>query len=117
MRNQVKEDPGVDSRVVIQWTLLIPNTQKTRKARGQKLLNKLKASQHHQVWIFSDEKIFTGDVAVNRRNSHYLTDVPVADVDPSIPIFPKSKAPLKQMVLTVLRSDGQKCPIIFIGAS
>jgi hypothetical protein len=64
---------------------------------------------------FSDEKIFTVDVAVNCRNSHYLTGFPVADVDPDIHISAKSKAPLKQMVLGVIGSDGQKCPIVFVG--
>jgi hypothetical protein len=37
-------------------------------------------------------------VAVNRRDSHYLADLPLADMDPSIRISPFSKAPLKQMV-------------------
>jgi hypothetical protein len=84
-----------------------------RKERCQKLINKLKASQPRQARIFSDEKIFTVDVAVNRC---YLTDLPVADVDPDIHISLKSKAPLKQMVLGVIGSDSQKCPIVFVGA-
>jgi hypothetical protein len=87
-----------------------------RKERCQKLINKLKASQSRQVQIFSDEKFFTVDVAVNRCNSRYLTDLPVADVDPDVRISPKSKAPLKQMVLGVIGSDGQKCPIVFVSA-
>jgi hypothetical protein len=72
--------------------------------------------QPRQVRIFSDEKIFTVDVAVNRCNSRYLTDLPVAYVDSDVPISPKSKAPLKQMVLGVIGSDGQKCPIVFVSA-
>jgi hypothetical protein len=55
-------------------------------------------------------------VAVNRRNSRYLTDLPVADVDPDVRISPKSKAPLKQMVLGVIGRDSQKCPLVFICA-
>jgi hypothetical protein len=45
-----------------------------------------------------------------------LTDLPVAEVDPDIRIWPKSKAPLKQMVLGVIASNGQKCPIVFVSA-
>jgi hypothetical protein len=55
-------------------------------------------------------------LAVNRRNSRYLMDLLVADVDPDIRISPKSKAPLKQMVLGVIGRDGQKCPLVFFGA-
>jgi hypothetical protein len=115
-RHLVKEDLGLESRVIIQRPLLTTDAQETRKERRQKLINKLKASQPHQVRIFSDEKIFTVDVAVNRQNSCYLTDLPVADVDPDVCISPKSKAPLKQMVLGVIGSNGQKCPIVFDSA-
>jgi hypothetical protein len=111
MRNLVKDDLGLKSNVVVQRPLLTPDVQETRKERCQKLINKLKAIQPHQVRIFSDEKIFTVDAAVNRRNSHYSTDLPVADVDPDIRISPKSKVPLKQMVLGVIGSYGQNCPI------
>jgi hypothetical protein len=83
MKHQVREDLGLESRVVAQWLLLTPNAQETRQERCQKLINKLKASQPHQVWIFSDEKIFTADLAINRRNSCYLTDLPLANVNPS----------------------------------
>ncbi len=90
MRHLLKEDLGQECRVVAQRPLLTPDSQETMKERCQKLINKLKASQPHQVRIFSDEKIFTVDVAINRRNNHYLTDLPVADVDPGIRILPKS---------------------------
>jgi hypothetical protein len=39
-----------------------------RKERWFKLLNKLKTSQPHQVWIICNENIFTGDVAVHHHN-------------------------------------------------
>jgi hypothetical protein len=90
----VTEDLGLESRLIVQQLLLTPDAQETRKERCQKLINKLKASQPHQVRIFSDEKIFTVDMAVNRR---YLMYLPVADVDPDVRISPKSKAPLKQV--------------------
>jgi hypothetical protein len=52
MRHLVKEDLRLDSRVIIQRLLLTTDAQETRKERFQKLINKLKASQPHQVWIF-----------------------------------------------------------------
>jgi hypothetical protein len=39
----------------------------------------------------------------------------MADVDPSIRVSPFSKAPSMQMVLGVVGSSGQKCPIVFVG--
>jgi hypothetical protein len=116
MRHLVKEGLGLESRVIVQRPLLTNDAQEMRKERCQKLINNLKANQPLQVRIFSDEKIFTVDVAINRRNSRYLTDLRVADVDPDVRISPKSKAPLKQMVLGVIGNDGQKCPIIFVSA-
>jgi hypothetical protein len=116
MRKLVREDLGLESRMIAQWPLLTPDAQETRKERCQKLISKLKASQRHQVRIFSDEKICTVDMAIDRRNSRYLTDLPVADVDPDVCISPKSKAPLRQMVLGVIGSDGQKFLIVFVGA-
>jgi hypothetical protein len=76
---------------------LTPNAQDKRKERCRKLLNKLKASQPHQVRIFFNEKIFTRDMAINFHNRCYLMDLPVADVKPSICISLFSKAPLRQM--------------------
>jgi transposase-like protein len=90
MRNLVKEYLGLESQVVVQRLLLTPDTQETRKERCQKLINKLKASQPHQLRIFSDEKIFTVDVAINRHNSRYLAELPVANVDPDACISPES---------------------------
>jgi hypothetical protein len=56
-------------------------------------------------WIFSDEKIVMRDVAVNQQP---LLDGPACGRHkPSICISPFSKAPLKQMVLEVVGSDGQ----------
>jgi hypothetical protein len=47
MRNLVKEDMGMESRLIVQRLLLTPDTQEMRKERCQKLLNKVKASQPH----------------------------------------------------------------------
>jgi hypothetical protein len=40
-----------------------------------------------------------GDIAVSHSNSGNLTNLAVANEDPSIHIFPYSKAPMKQTVL------------------
>jgi hypothetical protein len=53
MRHLVREDLGLESRVIVQQLFLTLDAQETRKERCQKLINKLKASQPHQVWIFS----------------------------------------------------------------
>jgi hypothetical protein len=90
MRHLVKEDLGQESRVFVQRPLLTADSQEMRKERCQKLINKLKISQPPQVQTFSDENIFTVDVAINCYNSRYLTDLPVADVDPDVCILPNS---------------------------
>ena len=54
------------------------------------------------------------DDAINHRNSGYLSDLPVVDVDTNIRISPFPKAPAKVKVISVVGSDGQKCPIIFV---
>jgi hypothetical protein len=82
-----------------------------RKQRCCDLLNKLKAYQPIQVWTYLIITSLPGH-GHNPHNSHYLTDLPVADVDPSIRISPFSKTLLMQMVLGVVGSDDQKCPII-----
>jgi hypothetical protein len=107
MRNLVKEDLRLESHVVIKRTLLTPNAQETRKESCQKLINKLKASQPHQVQIFFMKKSLLW-AWLATANSPYLTDLPVADLDPCVCISPKSQAPLKQMVLWVVGSDSQK---------
>jgi AraC-like DNA-binding protein len=116
MRRLIKEDLGFKSRVVQQRPLLTPPVKERRAERAAKLLTRLKNEDKGKVRIFSDEKIFTADVAVNRRNSRYLTTLPVTEVDPNIRCSYYTKAPLKQMVLGVMASDGNCCPPIFIAA-
>ncbi len=64
---------------------------------------------------FSDEKMFTGNMALNRRNIRYLKDLSVADVDPASLSLPnlrkKANGP---------RDGGQQQPemsdCVFVGA-
>ncbi len=60
------------------------------------------------VKIFSVEKIFTVDAALNRRNDRYLAES-IADVKGTF----KTKHPVKFMVLSVVASDGKKMPPFF----
>ncbi len=88
-----------------------------RLQRGKQLINKLKSYERNKVRIFSDEKLFTANPQINRRNSRYLSDLPVADVDPGLRFVQVAKQPLRVMTLGVVASDGQKCPIIFTAVS
>lgn len=116
MRRLVKEDLGLQSRAVQLRPLLTPATMEKRAERAHNILARIRHQDAGKIRIFSDEKIFTADAAVNRRNSRYLSGLPVGDVDPKIRITPFHKAPAKVMVLGVVGSDGQKCPIIFVDA-
>jgi hypothetical protein len=78
------------------------------------LLLRLRKEDSGKVCIFSDEKLFVADALINRRNSRYLTSLPVSEVDESIRISLFSKALVKVMVLGVVASDSKKCPIIFV---
>jgi hypothetical protein len=114
MKRILNDDLSMVSRVVQEKPLLtIDNREKHRK-RARKLLLRLKKEDASKVRIFSDEKLFIADALVNRRNSRYLTDLPVTKVDESMRISPFSKAPVKVMVLSIIASDGKKCPIIFV---
>ncbi len=78
----------MESRMIVQQLLLTPGAQEMRKERCRKLLNKLKASPPHQVQVFSNEKIFTRDVAINHCN---LTDLPVTYVNPASASLPSPR--------------------------
>ncbi len=85
-----------------------------RRERARQLLLRLRGEDSGKVCIFSMEKVFVANALINRRNSRYLTGLPVSEVDKNIRISPFSKAPPKAMVLGVMASDGKKCPIIFV---
>jgi len=114
MSRLVQQDLNMKSRVVQSRPILTDSAKEKRRKRASQLLNRIKKEDSSKVRIFSDEKLFTVDATTNRRNSRYLSDLPVDKVDPEIRITPFSKAPLKTMVLGVVGSDGKKCPIIFV---
>jgi hypothetical protein len=114
MKRILNDDLGMVSRVVQEKPLLTIDNRIKRRERARKLLLRLKKEDAGKVRIFSDEKLFVADALVNRRNSRYLTDLPVTEVDESVRVSPFSKAPAKVMVLGIVASDGKKCPIIFV---
>jgi hypothetical protein len=104
----LNDDLGMVSRIVQEKPILtIDNREKCRE-RARKLLLRLKKEDAGKVHIFSDEKLFVADALVNQRNSRYLTDLPVTEVDESVRISPFSKVPAQLMVLGVVASDGKK---------
>lgn len=118
MRNLVHHDLGMKSRTIQDKPRLTESTRLRRMERCKFLLNFMKSrNTANLVRIFSDEKLFHVDAQLNRRNSRYLSDQPVEDVDPKIRFNPVNKHPQKVMVLGVVGSDGKKCPMIFIDAN
>ena len=70
----------------------------------------------HPPIIFSDEKIFTVEAAVNRQNDCILfSDLSAVPIDHKM-IF-KSQKPQLVMVFAAITTDGHKIPIIFVEAN
>ena len=74
-------------------------------------------SNGSKVRVFSDEKLFTVDPVLNRRNSRYISGDRAEEVDPAVKCSSKTKHPTKIMMLGVVASDGEKCPPIFTPAN
>ena len=92
----------------------VPNMER-RLEGSRKLFNWLKDGRNaNVVRLFSDEKLFIVDAVLNRQHVRYLTNVPVKLVDPKLKYNFVCKNPLKVMVLGIVGSDGQKCPVIIM---
>lgn len=118
MRNLVHKELNMKSRVIMDKPRLTEANRQRRVDRCKSLMNFMKDQQTGKfVRIFSDEKLFHVDAQLNRRNSRYLSDLPQNEVDPRVRYNPVNKHPQKVMVLGVVGSDGQKCPIIFVNAN
>ena len=105
MGRLISEDVSMKSHAVVQRPLLTQLIQEKRLNRSKQLINKLKSYEKNKVHIFSDEKLFTANLQINRRNSRYLSDLPVADVDPGLRFVQVAKQPLRVMMLGVVASD------------
>ena len=118
MRNLVHKELHMKSRVITDKPRLTESNRQRRVDRCKSLMNFMKDQQTGKfVRIFSDEKLFHVDAQLNRRNSRYLSDLPQNEVDPRVRYNPVNKNLQKVMVLGVVGSDGQKCPVIFVNAS
>jgi hypothetical protein len=82
--------------------------------KGQKVAPETQEGGLRQSTHFLDKNLIVADGLINRRNSRYLKDLPLSEVNKNIRISPFSKVPAKVMVLGVMASDGKKCLIIFI---
>lgn len=116
MQRIVKKDLCATSRAITTKQLVTQDSREKRNVRARLLLNDVKHSSG-RVTIFSDEKLFCVDRVLNRRNGRYISTEKVEDVPDHIKHVCKSKHPAKVMVLGVVASDGQKCPIIFMPQS
>lgn len=97
----VHEDLRYKSYVQKVRQLLSDATRNKRLERCHILLSSLKHSAAGRLRFFSDEKIFTVDAKINRRNDRWLAH------DPSdVPFVGKTKFPSKIHVLSVVSSEG-----------
>jgi transposase len=115
MRKVIKEDLGMRSRAVVARHFVSATQQVSRAERARSLLNWLK-SHGGLVHVFSDEKLFTIDAVLNRRNDRCIVSGPVSDIPSDIRVAQHRKHPASIMVLGIITSDGQKCPPIFVEA-
>ena len=107
VRRAVKSDLGLKSYARTPRHLLTEAMKTRRLERCRKVRSFLKKSVR-TVIIFSDEKIFTVDAVVNRRNDRYLAES-LADVKGTY----RTKHPAQVMMLGVVASDGKKMPPYF----
>lgn len=134
LQSMVDEDPSVSMRSlaarldVSEWTvrtavhedlrcrsyqlkvrqMLSPQLKERRLAKCHLLLTSLKHEAAGRLRFFSDEKIFTVDAKVNRRNDRWIA------LDPSeVPVVGKTKNPASVHVLLVVSSDGHVMPPFF----
>lgn len=88
---------------------LVTETQRTtRIERCIGLVNQLKRGSTGVIF-FTDEKIFTQDIHVNRRNSRVIARSP--DERDDHMVF-RSKHPASIMVFGLVASDGKKMPLV-----
>lgn len=107
VRRAVKTDLGLKSYARTPRHLLT-DAMKTRRLERCKKVRSFIKKCRKSVIIFSDEKIFTVDAVVNRRNDRYLAKSK-ADVKGTY----RTKHPAQVMMLGIVASDGKKMPPYF----
>lgn len=113
MRRLIRDDLGMKSRAVASKQFISERQKLVRLERCRRIISWLK-SNGGVVTVFSDEKIFTVDAHISRRNTRYISAAAAADVPSAIRYNKKSKHPASIMVLGVVSSDGQKCPLVYL---
>lgn len=101
VRRVVHDDLGLKSYALRRAQFLTEAHVEKRLVRSSSLLNDMKHETSGYLRFFSDEKIFTQQQKVNRRNDRYLTD----DFE-EVPIVMCVKFPVNVMVLGVVSSEG-----------
>lgn len=100
-------DLGLKSYALPQRQLVTPRQRETRVDRCRILLNSLRRAPG--VIFFTDEKVFTQDIHINRRNDRILA-LSIEDRDEHT-VF-KSKHPASIMCFGLVASDGNKMPLV-----
>ncbi|CAK9827593.1 Transposable element Tcb1 transposase [Anthophora retusa] len=105
IRRIAQEDLRYTSYVLKVRQMLSETAKTKRIARCNLILCSLKNEAAGRLRFFSDEKIFTVDAKVNRRNDRWLAHDP-ADV----PVVARTKFPASVHVLSVVSSEGDVMP-------
>ena len=105
VRRVVRDDLNLKSYALRRAQFLSKEQVEKRFVRASALLNDMKHDTSGYLRFFSDEKIFTQQQKVNRRNDRYLTD----DAE-EVPVVMSVKFPANVMVLGVVSSEGDVMP-------
>ena len=106
VRNKVKEDIHLKSYALRRGQFMSQATKERRFEKAKLLLNRLKRVKNKNPLIFfSDEKNFSQDQKVNRRNNRWL-----ATNITEVPIVMATKFPTTTMVLGVVSNEGDVMP-------
>lgn len=109
IRNCVHEDIRYKSYALKKAQFMNDTTMERRADKAARLLSKLKHPlAKNQLIFFSDEKNFSQDQMVNRRNDRWLC----SDSD-DVPVVMSTKFPASVMVLGVISNEGDVMPPFF----
>ncbi|EFN62830.1 hypothetical protein EAG_00300, partial [Camponotus floridanus] len=105
MRRIAEKDLRYKSYTLKIRQILSEAARTKRVARCNLLLCSLKNEASGRIRFFSDEKIFTVDAKINRRNDRWLAHDPE-----DVPVIARTKCPANVHVLGVVSSEGDVMP-------
>lgn len=109
VRRTVHNDLKCKSYVMKRRHFVSAKSKEKRLIRSKCLLNKIKHPDHpNMLWFFSDEKLFTQDQKVNRRNDRWL-----CSSASEVPTVMHTKFPSSLMILGVVSNEGHVMPPYF----